>query len=57
MPVAAPLIHSSARMEWVAAERAGELTGTAGASRLTYKGSPRFSNRDTSGASTIKPAS
>jgi Putative auto-transporter adhesin, head GIN domain/Fibronectin type III domain len=27
-----------------------------GASRLTFKGSPRFTKRDTSGASTIKPA-
>jgi hypothetical protein len=27
-----------------------------GASRLTYKGSPRFTKRDTSGASTIQPA-
>jgi Putative auto-transporter adhesin, head GIN domain len=27
-----------------------------GASRLTYKGSPRFTKRDSSGASTIKPA-
>jgi hypothetical protein len=42
--------HGSVQADWTITAQ------VSGGSRLTYKGSPRFTKRDTSGASTIQPA-